>query len=465
MQAVAISKGVSAAGGATDACRENLRAAWPLITEVGQTDHGLFLLSQAARSCSALQDPSDLTAWAQGPFFEMAEGNYPFPSTYITYSLLPGHPTALPAWPMRKACEKLNRDFGIKLAGSVREVNFTLKLGPIKLDVDWGNVTGNGANLTSAQIKESGVLELVSAVVDAAGVWHNLTKDLDCFDIAGDQNEESTSDINRYSADSEAVNEAIGTSNTVARQRKRHALQVKLIAEFNNRTQANASSGSATPLRCPSCPPCKDCPPCPVSYCDWEDTEPCEFCHQSLDKTFSWGGIFCNEAFSQIDIKGTVCVICLTPECGCSFQQLAFFDNSYSLWLWSFCTWPRFLIVLHICTIRVASPASGVGRDIFWPPEVENRGYSVESIVGPRTLSPFGCSAEYDSMGTSFLEVHENTHPQSDFGAIDLTASYQIAVVLFPFVHIPHTCVRACTDGHVPFSSSFHSLTVTYRAA
>jgi hypothetical protein len=24
------------------------------------------------------------------------EGNYPFPSTYITYSLLPGHPTPLP---------------------------------------------------------------------------------------------------------------------------------------------------------------------------------------------------------------------------------------------------------------------------------------------------------------------------------------------------------------------------------
>ena len=41
------------------------------------------------------------TEWAQGVFFFMAEGNYPFPSTYITYSLLPGRPTPLPAWPMR----------------------------------------------------------------------------------------------------------------------------------------------------------------------------------------------------------------------------------------------------------------------------------------------------------------------------------------------------------------------------
>ena len=53
----------------------------------------------------------------------MAEGNYPFPSTYITYSLLPGHPTPLPAWPMRVACEQgLNHDFGIKLEGNVSNV-------------------------------------------------------------------------------------------------------------------------------------------------------------------------------------------------------------------------------------------------------------------------------------------------------------------------------------------------------
>ena len=34
MQAVAITRGVSAAGGSTDQCAENLRAAWPLLTEV-----------------------------------------------------------------------------------------------------------------------------------------------------------------------------------------------------------------------------------------------------------------------------------------------------------------------------------------------------------------------------------------------------------------------------------------------
>jgi hypothetical protein len=56
---------------------------------------------------------------------------------------------------------------------------------------------------------------------------------------------------------------------------------------------------------CPACPPCDGCPPCPVSYCDWEDTEPCDF-PGNLSKTFSWEGIGCNEALSQIDIKGEI---------------------------------------------------------------------------------------------------------------------------------------------------------------
>ena len=74
MQAVAITKGVSAAGGATDLCRDNLRAAWPLLQQVGQSDRGLFLLSESVKSCTALQSADDLSSWAQGPFFMMAEG-------------------------------------------------------------------------------------------------------------------------------------------------------------------------------------------------------------------------------------------------------------------------------------------------------------------------------------------------------------------------------------------------------
>ena len=52
---------------------------------------------------------------------------------------------------MRVACQGLNKDFGIKLKGDVAKVNFSLTLGDIEVDVDWGNATGNGADLAAAQ--------------------------------------------------------------------------------------------------------------------------------------------------------------------------------------------------------------------------------------------------------------------------------------------------------------------------
>jgi pimeloyl-ACP methyl ester carboxylesterase len=222
MQAVAITRGVSSAGGATDQCADNLRAAWPLLTEVGQTARGLFMLSESVNSCAALQSPEDLPDWAQGVFFYMAEGNYPFPSTYITYSLLPGHPTPLPAWPMRVACEGLSKDFGIRTTGSVRDVNYTVTLGDIKVAVDWANTTGNGETLTSAQIRASGVLQLAAAVAQAAGVWHNLTKDKECFDI--------------YGAQDSAASDSVGTA-VSARQHRSHMLADARVAEAEQRAE------------------------------------------------------------------------------------------------------------------------------------------------------------------------------------------------------------------------------------
>ena len=52
------------------------------------------------------------------------------------------------------------------------------------MDVDWKTGTGNGDKLTEAQINASGVLELAAAVAAAAGVWHNLTKDVKCYNIS-----------------------------------------------------------------------------------------------------------------------------------------------------------------------------------------------------------------------------------------------------------------------------------------
>ena len=59
----------------------------------------------------------------------MAEGNYPFASTYITFSVGPGM-FPLPPWPMRVACERgLNMDFGVKFSGNRSAVDYTVSLG------------------------------------------------------------------------------------------------------------------------------------------------------------------------------------------------------------------------------------------------------------------------------------------------------------------------------------------------
>jgi hypothetical protein len=54
----------------------------------------------------------------------MSEGDYPFASTYITFSVGPGY-YPLPAWPVRKACAGLNKDFGVKFDGNISDVKYT----------------------------------------------------------------------------------------------------------------------------------------------------------------------------------------------------------------------------------------------------------------------------------------------------------------------------------------------------
>ena len=246
------------------------------------------------------------------------------------------------------ACAQgLNEDLGIRLSGSVEDVRYNLSLGDLRVEVDWGSATGNGDALTTAQINASGVLRLAAAVADAAGVWYNLTKDQPCYKIGGSS--DGDGDGNRDVAAAPQVEaEALSVSAAAARQLAEaepveaapvEAAPVEAAGEAGGAGGAGEAAVVSPKLRssCPACPPCDDCPPCPVSYCDYEDEAPCSFTGE-LSRGFSWGGICCNDALSQVDIRG-------------------------------------------------------VGRDIFWPPQVPNRSYSVESIVGPRHLTPGGCAA------------------------------------------------------------------------
>jgi lysosomal Pro-X carboxypeptidase len=97
-----------AGAGASDNCKKNLHAAYPLMQSTGRTKEGRAMLSSAFKTCYAIETEEEVAAlisWAQGPFANMAMGNYPYPSTYLMHG-----DSFLPAWPMRKACEALDAD-------------------------------------------------------------------------------------------------------------------------------------------------------------------------------------------------------------------------------------------------------------------------------------------------------------------------------------------------------------------
>ena len=84
--AVAIARNFGSAGGNADACAANLHAAWPVVTALGATAAGRSFLSETFRLCdgSVGDDASAgrrLAEAVQGVFFDLAEANYPFPST------------------------------------------------------------------------------------------------------------------------------------------------------------------------------------------------------------------------------------------------------------------------------------------------------------------------------------------------------------------------------------------------
>lgn len=284
--AVAISRGLSAAGGATDTCRENMLSAWPLLERVADTASGREAISQAMNLCKPLGagDARALLRYLQAPWFNMAEGDYPFPSTYITFAVGPGlYP--LPAWPMRKACEGLNADLGVKIQGDVADVKFSASVEGYTVDVDWDQATVRGGGAPSTAATEA-LRKLFSGVERAVSVWYNVTGTLKCHDIGQPA---ATSALSRRMLD--GLSAPRGETST---------------------ENADPASGICT----------------------------------NADYKGSWGPLCCNEDLDQVN---------------------------YIL--------------------------QGVGRDVYWPPNVASRNYSLESLIGPYGSVTGGCRSGYASQG------------------------------------------------------------------
>jgi pimeloyl-ACP methyl ester carboxylesterase len=101
----------STAGGSTDACKDNIKAAWADIFKIGGSKDGRTQLASTFKLCdSASQllinseaEVYSLAGWLQSAMDYMAMGSYPFASSYI----LNGGGT-LPPYPLREMCKPLS---------------------------------------------------------------------------------------------------------------------------------------------------------------------------------------------------------------------------------------------------------------------------------------------------------------------------------------------------------------------
>ena len=200
-------------------CPNNLIAAWPLIKWLAhQQDHhndekAKEVLQSSFSLCEPLPDGKaeesalSLIRWAQSVWFDLAEGSFPYPSSYIPFALL-HKKVNLPAWPLQAACwnhSRLHADWGVKIqrpsapigdelsrdgpkqndgtssvAGTdSQDVVFDVHYGNsgISLHVDWDEVTLISSN-DDNDVTSSSVVGLLSNVRDAVSIWYNITNDV-----------------------------------------------------------------------------------------------------------------------------------------------------------------------------------------------------------------------------------------------------------------------------------------------
>ncbi|GMH92510.1 hypothetical protein TrVE_jg6743 [Triparma verrucosa] len=179
-----IDAGASFVGhGMGDQCKANFKSGLVIINEIMKLDDGAEYLSQLLGLCSPLESAdgaASLLDFLQAPWFDLAEGNFPFPSSYIPFAVGPGN-YELPPWPVRVACESLDMDFDVSVSGDVSDVKFTVSSGPVGVNVDW-NVT-QSSGFSTADVGSTKIPELLKGMVGAVNVWCNVTGEETCTSV------------------------------------------------------------------------------------------------------------------------------------------------------------------------------------------------------------------------------------------------------------------------------------------
>ena len=238
-------------------CASNLLAAWPLIQHLARGGSvGRSFLTRSFRLCSPLQEGDEhaLLDWAQSPWFDLAEGSFPYPSSYIPFALTHNDRATLPAWPLQSACWKQSRlykDLGVRFTGNLTDVRYEIAYAEsgLVLEVDWDNVTSKSSMPLSVDVMSS-LSPLLSNVRDAVSIWYNITNDTMCYDLAPAPNN-------------------YGTSPIVQTARNKRSLS--LSSAFNKHYDVADRSKNAT-----------------------------EDCHVKMKDYGSWGALCCNENMNLI---------------------------------------------------------------------------------------------------------------------------------------------------------------------
>jgi len=178
--AIAVARAFGKAGGSQH-CSNNLRGAFPLLSEIGKTTVGRTFLSERFRLCpgslgSDAEAGLRLAKAVQGVFFDVAEADYPFASTYITSAVGPGN-YALPAWPARVACGELFESL-------VDVTDDEVIVDGVSISVDWDTTSSSFFPTASLSDLEGmpRLNKLLDGTLNAWGVWCNVTGQLQCFD-------------------------------------------------------------------------------------------------------------------------------------------------------------------------------------------------------------------------------------------------------------------------------------------
>lgn len=235
-------------------CSTNLLAAWPLMRLLGTHETGRHVLSESFRLCRPLTSENNtsneddrveaLLEWASSPWFDLAEGSFPYPSNYIPYALT--HRTIpLPAWPLQAACWKqgrLHEDLGVKfntIKGTQRtgtdndddndnddrnfmtKVRYDISYGNLSIRVDWDNATTISLCTVEQLASSEVVANLLESVRNAVSIWFNVSQDVACYNVEEAAPNTVSNAKSSGSSVIDAQNSELGGSFSTAYQRRR----------------------------------------------------------------------------------------------------------------------------------------------------------------------------------------------------------------------------------------------------